>query len=144
MKKVKSKKARPILKIMRTLLDVELKNITYVDGKQIPGINAMESGITKQPFASTITAIAKSIGVNPDILLYSFGHLPENEKEIISSDPFFYREKILELCNNHESRYNENVDLDLLNIRRTSEYIEKNRCEPRKRPKRSKNNDTDK
>ena len=88
-------------------MDVPLNKITYYDGKHIHGINTMEDGTGRQPLASTIVSISESLGISPDILLYSFGHLPKKEREIITSDPFFYREKILELCNNHESRYQE-------------------------------------
>jgi hypothetical protein len=143
MKKIKTKKLRPILNIIRTLMDVQLNRITYADKRQIPGINHMEAGDIKYPRASTITCIAESLGIRPDILLYSFGHLPDKEREIVSSDPFFYREKILELCNNHESRYQEQVDLDFLNIKRAADYIENNRCEPRKRVKRRTEVETD-
>lgn len=143
MKKIKIKKSRPILKIIRTLMDVPLNKITYYDGKHIHGINTMEDGTGRQPLASTIISISESLGISPDILLYSFGHLPKKEREIITSDPFFYREKILELCNNHESRYKEQVDIDLLNIKRSADYIENNRCERTKRQKRSKENDKD-
>lgn len=144
MENVKIKKNRAILKIIRTLLDVPLNKITYFDGKHIHGINAMEDGSGRYPLASTVVSISDSLGIKADILLYSFGHFPNKEREIISSDPFFYRDKILDLCNNHETRYSEEVDLDLLNIRRAADYIENNRCEPRKRAKRSKKDDTDK
>ena len=140
-KNIKIKKHRPILKIIRTLMDVPLNKITYFSGRHIPGINAMENGTTKHPLESTIVSICESLAIKADIVLYSFGYLPNNEKEIISSDPFFYREKILELCNNHESRYEDNIDVDLLNIRRTADYIENNRCERTKRGKRKNEDD---
>lgn len=123
-------------------MEVPLNKITYSDGTHIHGIHAMEDGVTKYPRESTVICISEALGIKPDILLYSFGHLPDKEKDIISSDPFFYREKILELCNNHNNRYTQRVDLDLLNLKRAADYIEHNRCERKIRAKRSKENDS--
>ena len=143
MKETKVKKHTSILKLMRNILQIPLHKITYVDGRKILGIHYMEEGEVR-PKESTILSISTSLKINPEILLYSFGYLPDKEQKIISSDPFYYREKILNLCNNHEYRYESNVDLDLLNIKRVADYIENNRVEVKKKKKREPDNESDK
>jgi hypothetical protein len=119
------KKPRHILKILRTLLDIDLNKIRYKNNSLIMGIPYYES-LAKNPLRSTVESIAYALKLNPDILFYSFGFLPEKERQIIISDPFFYSEKIKELCNNHENRYESKVDMEILNIKRCAEYIEEN------------------
>lgn len=145
MKEQKIKKHKSILKTMRTLLEIPLHKITYHNFKQIHGIHDMEDGKTR-PRESTVISISNSLGIKPDILLYSFGHLPPTEREIISSDPFYYSEKIQDMCNNHEHRYEGQSigDIDLLNIKRCANYIETNRVGRKKKPKVRKENEEDK
>lgn len=142
MENIKIKKHKPILKIFRNLLDIPLDKITYSNGQKIHGIHRKEDG-SLNPSPQNVLAIARALEIKPDILLYAYGYFPPKEKEIISSDPFYYREKIIELCNNHDNRYEEQIDLDMLNIRRVSNYIENNRVERKKKVKRSTDNDKD-
>lgn len=75
------------------------------------------------PKVKNVLIVAKALNVKPDILLYSYGILPEDEQKIIKSDPFYYMEKIKKLCNNHSKRYgDEEVDLSTLNNLRAFEY----------------------
>lgn len=132
-----TKKNRSILRTLRTLLDVKLKDIKYTNGAQIQGILYYEAK-TANPLASTVECIAHAYGLKPDILLYSFGYLPKKEKAIISSDPFYYSEKIKELCDNHNNRYGKSVDIDILNMQRCAEYIANNRVEYKRPPRKKK------
>lgn len=135
-----NKKNRSILRILRTLLDVKLKDIKQKNGTQIQGILYYEAK-TANPLASTVECIAFAYGLKPDILLYSFGYLPEKEKAVISSDPFFYSEKIKELCDNHKNRYGKKIDLDILNMQRCADYIANNRIDNKYPPRKKKDNE---
>ena len=116
-----------ILRIMRDHLDITLHDIKYKDGSIIRGAAFFERNI-KEPRRDTALSVAESLNVDPDVLLYSFGILPQKEKDIVKSDPFFYMEKIKKICDNHETRYgNEDVDLYSLNVARVSQYIKNSR-----------------
>jgi len=140
MEDIKIKKYKPIMKIFRNVLGIPIEKLTYQNGKQIHGIHRKEHG-TLNPSPENVLAIARALEIKPDILLYAYGYFPKKEKEIIASDPFYYREKIVELCNNHANRYELKVDLDLLNIRRVADYIENNRVERTKKSTRRTEND---
>jgi hypothetical protein len=116
-----------ILRIMRDHLNVTLHEIRHSNGSIIRGASFYERNL-RDPLLETALAIAESLEVKPDLLLYSFGILPKEDKEIIKSDPFFYMEKIKKMCNNHDNRYGkEDVDLYSLNVTRVSDYIRLNR-----------------
>jgi len=120
-----------ILKIFRQIQGYTLariaKNICrYKKGAKNNGSSATasyyESG-TIIPSRKKIKTIAKILNISPDIIFYSFGCFGDEEIEIIKSDPFYYMEKIKELCNNHADRYgNEKVNLEDLNRIRAFEY----------------------
>jgi hypothetical protein len=112
---------------MRDHLNITLHQIRYKNGSIVRGASVYERNI-REPRIETALVIAESLKVNPDLLLYSFGILPKEDKEIIKSDPYFYMEKIKEMCNNHNNRYGkEDVDLYSLNVMRVSDYIKSNK-----------------
>ncbi len=116
-----------ILRIMRDHMNITLRQIQYKNGTIIRGASSFDRDL-REPRRDTAMCIAESLGVDPDILLYSFGLLPIFEKDIIKSDPFFYMEKIKKMCDNHDTRYgDEDVDLYSLNVARVSKYIKSGR-----------------
>lgn len=120
-----------LLRIFRQLQGITLQKTSKNIGKDNKGRNIHLSAISNYenefflPSRKTIKKIAKALKIMPDVLLYSFGYLGEEEIEIIKSDPFYYMEKIKELCNNHDDRYGkERIDLDELNRKRAFDYQE--------------------
>ncbi|MGN6560729.1 MAG: hypothetical protein ACTHJ2_09420 [Candidatus Nitrosocosmicus sp.] len=123
-----------LLRTLRLMSGVQVKDI-----KNRYGVNKKGGQVTSlhkyekrkfDPDHKTIKGISESLGINPDILFYTYGLLPEEDREIIKEDPFFYMEKIKKLLNNHEKRYGKkNVDMAQLNINRCYDYIEKSKSE---------------
>lgn len=120
-----------ILKIFRQLQGSHLKQIAknicnYTRGTPNQGSSSSLSEYENHkiiPLRKTIINIANALNIAPDIIFYSFGYFGDKEIEIIKNDPFYYMEKIKELCNNHDNRYGkESVNLDDLNRTRAFEY----------------------
>ena len=118
----KSKK-NEVQKIFRHMRKMSLEKMVGLTKCCISSLSNHENYIIK-PRIKNIHKIAEALNINPDILLYSYGILPEHAQEIIKSDPFYYMEKINKMCNNHSKRYgNEKIDLSNLNKLRAYEYI---------------------
>jgi transcriptional regulator with XRE-family HTH domain len=114
---------KTILKLFRSLKQFTLASFKEKTGIHTSLINHYENNLST-PSRETIAKIAKGLDINPDILFYSFGYLPEKERDIIRSDPYYYMDKIQKMCKNHATRYSEeNINLDDLNMTRTYDYI---------------------
>ena len=122
-KKLRKDHGDNICSILRMIRGKALVDIKFENGKRICGLPGYETR-KLEPSKKMVLEIAKSLGVNPDVLLYNFGFLSESEKKIIESDPFFYMNAIKKLCENHENRYGKNKpeDLKLLNVERAILY----------------------
>jgi transcriptional regulator with XRE-family HTH domain len=124
-KKMDSKKVKHIQTILRTVRGLSLREVREITGHSITGMSLHENKIMV-PDKKIILSIANVLDVNPDILFYSYGILPEYEEGIIKEDPFYYMDKIRKICHNHEKRYGDkDVDLNKLNAARAFEYIVK-------------------
>jgi hypothetical protein len=117
-------KNKHIFTIMRKFRDISLACVKTKDGKKIFNVSAYER-LEKLPFVETVEKLANAIGADPEVLYYSFGLMPRDVVKIITSDPFYYNEKIKELCNNHEVRYGKDVVVNLneLNKVRSFNYL---------------------
>ncbi len=125
------KKKIPLLRIFRQLQGITLQETSKNIGTDSNGRKIHLTAISNYerefylPSRKTIKKMAEALRIMPDILFYSFGYLAEEEIEIIKSDPFYYMEKIKELCNNHVNRYGkERINLDELNRKRAFDYQE--------------------
>lgn len=132
MSKKKEKQRNSTLRTLR-----KIKNLTLIElnAKCRIGVSLICSFENNKilPSREAVVKISEGLEVNPDILLLSFGYLPESEMNIIRSDPYYYMDKIQKICKNHATRYSEeNTNIDDLNIARTYDYIIKS-MEDRKR-----------
>lgn len=112
-----------VLKLMRRIRNLNLKNLQE---KSKVGLNLISSYENDKitPSRETIIRLANALAVTPDVILYAHGYLPENEMNIVRSDPYYYMDKIQKICKNHATRYSEeNTNIDDLNIARTYDYI---------------------
>lgn len=117
------RKKNEIQVLFRNIREMSLEKMVKLTKCCISSISNHENYIM-QPRIKNIYKVAKALKINPDILLYSYGILPEYEQQIIKSDPFYYMEKINKICNNHSKRYgNEEIDLSNLNQLRVYDYI---------------------
>lgn len=109
---------------MRKLKDISIIKVKEKCGNKIYNVSAYERD-ERTPYVSTVFKLASAIEADPEVLFYSFGVLPPDITEIIKSDPFYYAEKIKELCDNHKSRYGVDVEVDLndLNRMRSINYL---------------------
>lgn len=114
-----------ILRMVREKAHVDMK---FENGKRIYGLAGYETR-KLEPSKKMVLQIAKALNVKPDVLLYNFGFLAENDKKIIESDPFFYMNAIQKLCENHENRYGKNKpeNLKLLNVERAILYCKESK-----------------
>lgn len=122
---MKKNKVKHILTIFRKINNVPMRDVEDASGHRVHSISEYENN-KRTPYKTTIVDIADCFKIKPDILLYSFGILPDEEMRIIKSDPFFYMEKIKELCNNHDNRYGEEtIDLNQKNCYRALDYMKR-------------------
>jgi transcriptional regulator with XRE-family HTH domain len=119
---VKKDKVKHILRVIRKIQGMFQSDVQR-NGHKIESISLFENNVLT-PSRKTIIGIAKALKVKPDVLFYSFGILPDEEMNIIKSDPFYYMQKIKKLCYNHDNRYGENdFDLNQMNYARAVDYI---------------------
>lgn len=121
----KKRKPKHIQALFRTLRGLSLKHVEELTGHLDTTISTHENFKTV-PEVRTINNISKALDINPTVLYYSFGLIPDKIKEMIKSDPFYYMEKMEKLYYNHDKRYGkEDFDLDKLNMVRVFEYTMK-------------------
>jgi transcriptional regulator with XRE-family HTH domain len=121
--KIKKIPKNNVLRLIRRIRDLSLHSL---ETKCKVGVTLLSSYENDKltPSRETISRIANSLEIKPEILLYAYGYLPEKEMNIIRSDPYYYMDKIQKMCKNHDIRYSEeNVNIDDLNMTRTYEYI---------------------
>jgi len=116
------KKPTHIQRIFRNIRGLSLVEIQKMTGHGV-ATNSLNEKSKKNPSTKIVLSMAKVLEIKPDVLLYSFGYIPETERNIIKEDPFYYMEKIQKICYNHEYRYKDEVDLNKLNNLRAFEYI---------------------
>ncbi len=117
------RKKNEIQVLFRNMRKMSLEKMVKLTKCCISTLSNSENYIV-QPRVKNIYKMAKALNINHDILLYSYGILPQYEQQIIKSDPFYYMEKINKICNNHSKRYrNEEIDLSNLNQLRVYDYI---------------------
>lgn len=123
MRKKKTNNKATVLKLIRQLRNFSLKKLQEKIGIHANLANRYENEVLT-PSKETVIRLADGLDVKPDVLLYAFGYLPENEMNIIKEDPYYYMDKIQKMCKNHAARYaEENTNIDDLNIARTYDYI---------------------
>lgn len=119
------KKTKHIQTLFRNIRGLSLKQVGALTGHTENTLCLIEQ-LKKTPNIKTTINVGNALEINPKILLYAYGTLPERILEMIKSDPFYYMEKIEKLYYNHEKRYGgEEVDLAKLNATRALEYIVK-------------------
>lgn len=122
---MKHKKKSHILKLFRNTKCMRLADLSEKSGLSLGSISLYERG-KLIPLQNTIFNLAKTLGINPDVLFYSFGYLPEKEMKIIMDDPFYYMDKIRKLCDNSRRRVHvPDEEMNSLNATRVFNYISK-------------------
>jgi hypothetical protein len=119
------KKIKHTQTIFRNIRGLSLKEIEERTGHPRNCISLHEQ-LKEVPRNKTILNVSNVLEINPKILFYAYGALPQRILDMIKSDPFYYMDKIEKLYYNHEKRYGgEDVDLNKLNAARAFEYIVK-------------------
>lgn len=122
---MKKNKPKHIQALFRNLRGVSLKHVEDLTGHVATNLSTHEN-LRTIPELKTILNVSKVLDINPTILLYTYGIIPDKIKEMIKSDPFYYMEKMEKMYYNHDKRYgSDEVDLDKLNILRVFEYTMK-------------------
>ncbi len=120
-----SKKIKHVQTLFRNIREMSLREIKNLTGRAEASISLNEN-LKIIPGIKTIFMVSEALEINPKILFYSYGMLPDKIQVMIRSDPFYYMEKIEKLYYNHEKRYgSEEFDLNKLNASRAFEYIVK-------------------
>lgn len=122
---MKKQKKKHILTLFRNTKCMRLVDLSEATGHMISSLSHYERGVLI-PLPSTVISLAKGLGINPDVLFYSFGLLPKEEMGIIMSDPFYYMDKIKKLCNNSNRKKDCNdEDVNHNNTLKVFNYISK-------------------
>lgn len=119
------KKIKHIQTLFRNIRGLSLKQVSTATG-HTENTLCLHETLKKTPNIKTAINVGNALEINPKILFYAHGTLPERILDMIKSDPFYYMEKIEKLYYNHEKRYGGmDVDLAKLNVTRALEYIVK-------------------
>jgi hypothetical protein len=118
-------KLKHVQSLFRRIRGMSLKAVGETTGHQQNNLSLHEQ-LKETPKIKTIINVSNALQINPKILFYAYGSLPQRILDMIKSDPFYYMDKLEKLYYNHEKRYGgEDVDLNKLNAARAFEYIVK-------------------